>query len=467
MTVNSTADTDNGVCEPTGTGDGCTLREAINAANASAGVMETIDFNIPGAGPHTITPTSPLPVITDPVTIDGYTQPGASANTLATGSDAVLLIQLNGASAGFGGDGLRITAGDSTVRGLVINRFSDVAIELSTNGGNTVTGNFIGTNPAGTASAGTQQRGIRINNNSSSNIIGGSAPAARNLISGNNDSGIDIDGTGTANNLVRGNYIGTNAAGAAAIATNQTGIELNNATNNQIGGTSPGEGNLLSGNASSFGLLITGSNATTNTTGTIVQGNFIGTDATGTTAIPNFAGIYISPGNNNTIGGTTAAARNIISGNGGEGILIGPGTGNLIQGNFIGANVAGNTLGNTGPGIFADASGNTIGGSAAGAGNLIAFNGGDGVASNRVTISGNAVLSNSIHSNGTTAQHLGIDLGADGVTANDAGDPDTGANNLQNFPVLTSVTSAGGNTTITGTFNSTPSTNNFRLEFFQ
>src|SRR5205823_6177876 len=120
------------------------LRQAITDANANTGT-DTIAFNIAGAGVHTITPTTALPVITAPVIIDGYTQPGASMNTLANGDNAVLLIELDGTNAGGVISGLTITAGSSTVRGLVINRFTNHGIDLQTNGGNVVTGNFIGT----------------------------------------------------------------------------------------------------------------------------------------------------------------------------------------------------------------------------------------------------------------------------------------------------------------------------------
>jgi CSLREA domain-containing protein len=117
--------------------DTCTLRAAIQRANAISGA-DTIDFNIPGVGVHTITPATALPTITDPVTIDGYSQPGASLNTQATGDDAVLLIELAGNGVSGGVSGLFITAGSSTVRGLVINRWLNSAIDIRTNGNNTI-----------------------------------------------------------------------------------------------------------------------------------------------------------------------------------------------------------------------------------------------------------------------------------------------------------------------------------------
>ena len=140
--VNSVADTDDGSCDALGTGAGnkdCTLREAINATNATVGVSETITFNIPGTGVKTISPATPLPNITDPVTIDGYSQPGSKANTLTTGSDAILLIELNGTNAG-NAEGLSFLAASSgsTVRGLVINRFSSSGISLVDADNNTI-----------------------------------------------------------------------------------------------------------------------------------------------------------------------------------------------------------------------------------------------------------------------------------------------------------------------------------------
>jgi CSLREA domain-containing protein len=160
--------------------DTCTLRAAIQQANAISGA-DTIDFNIPGIGVHTITPAIALPIITDPVTIDGYSQPGASLNTQATGDDAVLLIELAGNDVSGGVSGLFITAGSSTVRGLVINRWLNSAIDIRTNGNNTIVGNFIGTDATGAAASFSPS----LNNGSgvsilsaSDNSIGGITPAA-------------------------------------------------------------------------------------------------------------------------------------------------------------------------------------------------------------------------------------------------------------------------------------------------
>ncbi|HEX8187619.1 MAG TPA: carboxypeptidase regulatory-like domain-containing protein [Pyrinomonadaceae bacterium] len=201
-----------------------------------------------------------------------------------------------------------------------------------------------------------------------------------------------------------------------------------------------------------------------------ITGNFIGTNAAGTAAQANAgSGVFIDASPNNDIGGTTAAERNVISGNAGHGVLIGGASsnGNRVRGNFIGTDLTGTAaLGNSGSGVaIVGGNGHTVGGAAAGSGNLIAFNGGDGVTIGPAAGTANRVLSNSIHANGTTAQHLGIDLDADGVSPNDPGDGDAGANNQQNFPSINSAASDGAATSVSGALNSGASTA-FRVEFF-
>ena len=250
--------------------------------------------------------------------------------------------------------------------------------------------------------------GVEIYSGAQINIIGGPAPGAGNVISGNGYRQVTITGAGTSTNFVAGNFIGLNAAGTAALTAP----------------VNPGAGVQIFGGA---------------------QGNSIG----------------------GTISGTTGG-RNFICGNSGAGVTISgsPTSGNFIVGNSIGVTPTGTLVANTNEGIalFADGSGgtqnNTIGGSTPGAANLISGNGGAGVAIYNPGTTGNRISGNSITANGG----LGIDLWGDGVTANDAGDGDTGPNNLQNFPVLTSAI-LGTATTVSGTLNSTASTT-FRLEFF-
>ena len=329
----------------TGTGDTIavdgivTLREAITSANNNANVnadvvavgtygTDTINFNISGAGVKTITPGSTLPAITDPLTIDGYTQPGSSVNTLAVGDNAVLLIEIDGSSAGAGASGLVITAGSSTVRGLVINGldtggFGGSGIILQTGGSNTTTGNFIGTDPAG-AVAQPNPIGIDIID-SPNNIVGGTAPGARNLLSANAIAQLMIQGNASGNQVL-GNYIGPNAAGSGSIsgAPNRcVGIYVLSAPTNTIGGTVSGAGNLISGN-SNDGIYVVSAQ------GTIIQGNLIGTDGNGTSAntngtggIDGVSGIQMQDCTNSIVGGTTAGSRNIISGNVGPGVEFG------------------------------------------------------------------------------------------------------------------------------------------------
>ena len=575
LTVNSVADSDI-------RDNFLTLREAILVNNRSLSLAtltaaeqgqisgiptnvdtDTIGFNIPGAGVQSISTTTALPAITDPAIIDGYTQPGASANTLAVGSDAVLLIEVFSTT---NQTGLVLSGGGSTVRGLVLNRFFDAVSIVSSN--NVIEGNFIGIGPDGATDRDVQSNGVRISAGAD-NLIGGVTPAARNVLggrsffSGNYTAQIAIGKPSGAapsvvNTTIRGNYIGTNAAGTAPISTavfRKTGISIGDGVNTIIGGSDADDGtldgvvharNIISGNGNGIfaevfnngvnsgylmdGLTMQGNFVGLNATGTGViagqgngivasepqrstnlllggtapgagnvisgsisggfiggarimnaQGNFVGTDVTGTLDFGN-GNIQGSTGNNHglnvqvgpnsqvTIGGTTAAARNIVSGNADGGIRVTDGSRTssiVIQGNFVGTQIDGiSPLGNGTYGMQVDAK-TTIGGTAAGAGNVIAFNSGLGIG---VPITSNAssgliavsVLGNSIYSNG----NLAIDLNGAGVSLNDLGDTDTNINNNgQNFPVLTGVNAVGGNTVITGRLNSNANSS-YRIEFF-
>ncbi len=214
------------------------LRQAIDDANVNAGA-DSIHFNIPGDGPHTIRPASQLPEITDAVVIDGYTQPGALPATPT--NPATLMIELDGSLTG-GNDGLMISAGSSTVRGLVVNRFgnyptAEAGIYLDGNGGNIIEGNYIGTDVTGTVYLGNYGHGVQVNSGSSDNTIGGATEAYRNLICGNPWAGIWIASSG---NIVQGNYIN-----GPTQLTSIYGVVIYGADNNTIGGTASGQGNQI------------------------------------------------------------------------------------------------------------------------------------------------------------------------------------------------------------------------------
>jgi len=413
ITVNSTADAaaDDGAC---------TLREAIIAANtntasgAMAGecvageaspTVDTIAFDIAGSGVRTITPVggsaggSDLQFITDPVTIDGYMQTGSQPNTNATGAiNAVPLIELDGSSSSHC---LVVFApGTVTIRGLVINGCHSEAIDLESGSTTLIEGNFIGTDATGTMARGASS-GISmfVQNGGLNFTAGGPTPDARNVISGSSSVGI-------------------------AVAAN---------LNSSIAAT--------------------------------IQGNLIGTDKTGTVALPNQIGIAsFGAGSDSlvlTIGGSAAGAGNVISGNTLDGVLLGAFTKNsVIQGNLVGTDPSGTmAVGNGRFGLHVSDGPLTIGGTGAGEGNVIAFNGFAGVfvesGEDGFRISGNSFFENG---------GLGIDLEPAGVNMNDAMDPDPGANGRQNFPELNAPDFPGGSS-VTGTLNSTPG-HTFRIEVF-
>jgi CSLREA domain-containing protein len=461
LTVNSTGDASDinpgdGVCSSGGAV--CTLRAAIEESNALVGT-DLIEFNIPGAGVQTIAPLAPLPEITSPVVIDGYTQPGASPNTNPTtaGSNAVLLIELNGANAGPGADGIRILSGNSTVRGLVINRFSDDGIAVNDGDSNIIEGNFIGTDPTGLIDLGNGGDGFVTDSSivtilSNLNTIGGLTPAARNVISGNGANGINMFfGSG---NFVRGNIVGLAADGITDLGNEGAGIISNFSSNNTIGGAAFEARNIVSGNRTIGIVLQSGGGVN------FIQGNYVGTDVSGTVAVGNgTVGVSFNVRSNDVFGGANSGEGNLISGNGGHGVQIGNSDLIQVSGNFIGIAADGVTaLGNGGHGIYflATAENCSIGVLAP---NVIAFNSGDGIYNSSGT--GNAIRGNSIYSNGG----LGIDLGANGVTPNDADDADKGPNELQNFPVIASVVNSSGSINLSGSLNSAPDSL-FTLDFY-
>ena len=356
------------------------LRQAILDANANPGPDE-IRFNIPAAGVQTINPLTPPPIITDTVHIDGYTQPGAATATAT--SAATILIELSGAPlpGGPGVNGLTLDSGSSgsSIRGLSINRFQRAV--------------------AGTGHS------ILVLPGSGSHWIAGNylnvAPDGNTVFTGSPSFGDGYDDGGAGSNIIGHDPSGPNSANPAA------------------------DRNIISGSGEARpGLLMLGTSA-----GNQIRGNYIGTDASGTLDRGNsIDGIQVVSGGN-------VIENNLISANG-RGIALLAFGNNTVTGNKIGTDVSGTLdLGNKGlAGIFiaAGSGNNTIGGLAEGDGNTIAFNPA-GIVVNPTAGPGNTILGNSIFSN----DGLGIDLGLVGVTLNDALDADAGANNLQNFPVIT------------------------------
>jgi titin len=468
------------------------LRQALLDANGQPGT-NTIAFDIAGDGVQTIRPTTALPPITNPVILDGTTQPGYAGAPL---------IELDGSAAGHGINALRVQAGDSTIRAMVIDQFDGTALVLQGGGGDVVQGCYLGTDPSGTLArsnglgidvtspantigstdpgagnlisgnrvdgmrleapgasgnvvlgnligtdiTGTQSLAVPGSNNGvvvagSDNTIGGTDPGAGNIISGNVQQGIFLNGAGAVGNQVLGNFIGTDAAGAAEVPNGLRGITVaNGASGNTIGGDVPGSGNLLSGNMQN-GIEFTGAGTSDN----VAQGNLIGTDLTGTTALPNhLRGVGISYGaTHNTVGGTTAAARNVISGNMQNGVLLDADTdANLVEANFIGTDVTGTQaipnlfegvlLGKTS--VAGPITHNTVGGTDPGAGNLISGNRMPGVRIKDDQTSANVVQGNLIGTDVTGT--LPLPNGNQGVlilqaaNGNTVGGTDPGAGNV-------------------------------------
>lgn len=384
FTVNQTSDfedtnlTDN-ACDTLGLiGSQCTLRAAIQQANATAnsGGPDLIKFAIFGDGPHTIQPSTQLPTITRPVTIDGYSQPGATENTLTQPgkTNAVPKIELRGPgtdpfTVGFmHGLDIHFETSNVVVKGLIINNFSVDGIRIG--GTNSrVEGNFIGTDPSVTSDQGNGRYGVSVGG--ANNTIGGTTPASRNLISANDADGVSLDGGSPRNNKAQGNLVGTKKDGTDGnLGNDGAGVSVGSNLN-------PEDGHTVGDDDPSDGV----------------------TNAANTIAFNDQAGVRGCGGN---------IVNNFIFSNGQDGVTI---SGNCSVGSRI--------------------------------------------------------LRNSIYNNG----ELGIDLlGGDettfGVTQNDRRDPDTGNNELQNFPSISSaVTASGGPTTITGGLNSTPNTT-FTLQFF-
>ena len=390
------------------------LRQAITAANATASA-DSVIFNIPGEN-RRINLTSALPAIGAPINIDGTTQPGFAG---------VPIIEIDGTLAGAGVAGLNIAAGSSTVRGLMINVFSQNGIAVSS-GNNTIIGNWIGIGNDGVTARPNAANGVHVVD-APGNTIGGITPLAANVVSGNAGEGVRIDGTLATGNIVTGNFIGTTAAGGANPLGNSgnaaSGVFIRRAPGNSV------IGNTVRFNRGFAGVALCGN-----------QGGFCG---------GNDVGSQDNNGNGNAVHG------NVISNNSGRGLTL-DGVANTLVGTGGWNNISGNgnpNNQNSGVLIFgAGATGNQL------ASNAINSNAGDGVEIVGAGNTGNRVQGNSFTGNA----NLAIDLDGNGVTANDPLDADGGPNNLQNFPVITDA----GPTTVAGTLRSAPSTT-FSVQLYE
>jgi hypothetical protein len=431
------------------------LRNAILGVNSFPAGSNLIRFMIPGEGVQTIAPVTPLPAISNTVTIDGYSQSGSRANTLESGSDAILRIRLDGVNLTNGfPTGLSFSGADSNVvRGLVIVRFS-TGIQLDSSLGSRITGNWIGLDADG-VSRGNRNIGIDVTSLAfdpcAFNLVGGTAPADRNVISGNG-TGISFFPMTVFNNTVQGNFIGTDITGTVPRGNTFIGINVHAATNLVIGGSAPGAGNVIAGGMTGLSFLAT--------TGDVIQGNRIGTDLTGRLDLGNNnLGMLLQACESITVGGP--GAGNLFCNSRQYGISLVGSSRVTIQGNHIGTGYDPTwAMGNSLDGIYIQgANTNLIGGTTPGAANFIGYNGNAGV--NVVQGVANTISRNWIFDN----EGLGIDLYFDGEVPNDPNDPDTGSNQLQNYPVLDSATAAFGSTQVQGLLNSIPNSA-FRLEFF-
>ena len=421
---------------------------------------------------------------------------GNYVGTNATGTAAIANVSV-GVIVFDGASGNTIGGSTSGARNLISGNQSQGVLVFdggTATTGNVIEGNLIGTDVTGTSAIGNTGQGINVGDGASSNTIGGTISGARNVVSGNNGDGIAIDNSGTSQNVVEGNYIGTDINGSVALGNTGVGVSISDsASNSTIGGTTSAAANIISGNAND-GIDIDGSGTSAN----VVAGNLVGTDVTGTQPVGNGAdGLQIYSGaTGTTVGGTAQGSGNVISSNASSGIEIqGVGTqGTVIQGNWVGTDSSGTAdLGNGVYGIEVDngATQSIIGRmpddiSPPGtpdqpdpAANVIAFNGtaipnGAGVVIVGDNTTGNDIRANSIFANGPTpgpadgySYNSGIDLGGDGRTlnTNPQNTSGTGPNGWQNFPISSLVKQDGGDVEIIGTIKSLPDTS-FTLDYY-
>ena len=471
-----------------------TLRGAILAANANAGT-DRILFSVSG----TIMPATPLPIITDAVIIDG--RPGGNLATAPTVelSGAMTTNSANATSNDQFGLQFAASAAGSTIRGLIINRFGNAGIKTAGNN-TTILQNYIGTDAAGmsrscgaspaTVLCGNINQGILIVG-STGNVIGGADASDRNVISGNQGSGIAVMRGGAA--TIINNYIGVGVNGTADLGNTNDGILIADSSNSIIGGVTAAQRNVISGNNGN-GVYVAKNSSATAASGNVIQGNYIGVNAAGAgdltggnSTVGNDGSGVVIEASGNTVGGNAAGARNIISGNRSNGVSVGTNfaSANTVSANYIGVASDGTTLVRNrlnGVQITNLAFNNLIGGLDVSAGmcnnscNLIANNGDANANSGRagIYLDSSAATSNSLRGNSIFSNTgLGIDLAVPsastdttfvpgtGITPNDVGDPDRGPNDLQNFPVITAANTAF----ISGSLNSTPNTT-FAIDFY-
>jgi len=358
---------------------------------------------------------------------------GAYVGTNAAGNAA--LGNGTGVRIEAGASGNTVGGTAAGARNLISGNTNGTGVDLRGSGttGNVVAGNYIGTDAAGGAAL-ANTWGVRIEAGASGNTVGGSTAGARNLISGNGSNsridgaGVTINGAGTTGDTVAGNYIGTDAAGGAAVPNVFDDVRIEaGASGNTIGGTTAGARNVIAG--SSTGVLIYGASANT------VAGNYIGTNAAGTGALGNFNGVTVDTASGNTIGGTAAGARNLISGNT-RGVIMFGATGTVVAGNYIGTDVTGAAaLGSAGNGVVVGngSTGNTIGGATAGAGNVISGSAHAGVSITDPGTNANVVAGNEIGTDaaGDAAIGNGVGVGIDrGASGNTVGGTGAAARNL-------------------------------------
>ncbi len=395
------------------------LRQAIEDANDNPG-SDTISFNIAGGGVHTIAPESGLPEITDAVTIDGTTQPGAACGTLVPGLPAssntphTLLIEISGMnldptdpfSYGLGLLTLADTADSTTVKGLVMNGYYDddlvygqAGLHFSINDTQTLSDitiecNYIGTDATGTAAV-PNRMGIYGEGGWSDQITDG-LTIANNLISGNTIQGVSIIGYGgvvTAQN----NLIGTDASGMQALQNGEVGLDIRGLIELTV------QANVVSANGGYGGLAVGVHDGNEG----VVNNNYIGISLDGQTDLGNNGtGIYtegdVVVAENlvlyNDVGiqlGGVIARDNIVAGNR-IGIIVSWGT---ITGNLIGLRDATTPLANQEDGIMVLDSGVAIGDGTEAGRNVIAANGQHGIFLNAdlcglvadVTVQGNYI----------------------------------------------------------------------------